>query len=213
MDAPWDTKVNKVFPSQKLHSLINAFLFKAEPLLNFRCYELKNLFYQTVTELFLSEIEILAWLMYIEEIGINVHAYNVKEFLIFVGLHAKINLGSEIKKLLEKFKEKDPRIIEKFEAWSSSNKLSTHISTIKLGKKYRELSIQKDDISVNYNFYLNDILRSCTIYHKQTMDNILDLSLDVEKGCSKKTIFQIKKKQKLVETQEYNLNEFDRIDN
>ncbi|OMJ91349.1 hypothetical protein SteCoe_6144 [Stentor coeruleus] len=212
MNSSNDTKIEKVLFLQNYYCLIDAFLFNQDSLLNFRCYDLRNIFYQTITELFLSEIEILVWLIYIEEIGIKSDTYSVKEFLIFIGLHAKLSLGSDIKKFLRKFKGKNPRIFEKFEAWSESNKLDLHISTEKIVKKYKELNSFKGISRINYNFYLNDILRSCTIYQKQTDNITFDLSFEVEKSNSKKNIFQIKKKQKIVEDQEYNLSEFDRID-
>ncbi|OMJ91347.1 hypothetical protein SteCoe_6142 [Stentor coeruleus] len=212
MDLSYDSKVRKVFFSQKMHCLIDEFSFKVEQQFNFRFYELKNLLYQTMAELFLSEIEILAWLIYLEKIDITVYAHDLKRFLICVGLHAKNRLGSPIEIFLDKFKEKDPEIIDKFEAWTKLSKLSTNISTIELAKKYRELSTLKDINQINYNFYLNDILRSCTIYQKQTMDNTLDLSLNIENINFKKNIFQIYMRSKKIETQEYDLNEFDRID-
>ncbi|OMJ85932.1 hypothetical protein SteCoe_12635 [Stentor coeruleus] len=207
------TKPEKVSLSQNCFFLIDAFLFNADSLLAFRCYDLRNLFYQTITELFLSEVEILVWLIYIEEIGIKVNSCNVKEFLIFVGLHAKLSLGSDSKECLENFKEKNPRIIEKFEAWSDLIKVNSHVSTVKLAKKYRELSSFRGIGGINYNFYLNDILRSCTIYQKQTSDAKLDFYLEVEKSYSKENIFEIKKKSKRAEDQEYDLEEFHRIDN
>ncbi|OMJ85933.1 hypothetical protein SteCoe_12636 [Stentor coeruleus] len=212
MDFPRNNKIRKATYSQESYSLIDTFIFKAEPLLDFRCYELRNLFHQTIDELFLSEIEIIAWLIYIEEIGIKVSNCNIKEFLIFVGLHTKIRLGIDVKNFLENFKGKNPGIIEKFEAWSTLNEQSSQISTIKLGKKYRELRTLKGTSRINYNFYLNDIFRSCTMYQKQKIDDIFDLTLETKKSCSKKQIFEIRKKPKIVENQDYNLKEFDRID-
>ncbi|OMJ91351.1 hypothetical protein SteCoe_6146 [Stentor coeruleus] len=212
MDPLRDDIIGRVNYLPKSCLLLDKFLFKIEPLLNFRCYELRNLFYQTITELLLSEIEVVAWLIYIEKIGIEENLHNIKEFLIFVGLHAKIHLGSDVRKFLERFGSKNPRIIEKFEAWSNLNKQSTYISTVELGKKYRQLSAPKGISRINYNFYLNDILRSCTIYQKQTIDSVFYLNLELEKSPSKKNIFEIKKRPKIVEDQEYNLKEFDRID-
>lgn len=212
MDQIHTIEIEKVTISQNCYCLIDAFLFNTDSLLDFRCYELKDLFYQTIAELFFSEIEILAWLIYIEEIGIKVDAYNVKEFLIFVGLQTKINLGSDVKKIIRKFKAKNPRIIEKFEAWSDLNKLDSQISTKKIGEKYRELTSFRGISKTNYNFYLNDIFRSSINYQKQDNEIALNLSLDVEKGVSKKNIFLIKKKQKTFEDKEYDLKEFDPID-
>lgn len=203
----------KVHYSQKSCLLIDKFLLKVEPELNFRLYELRNLFYQTMTELSLSEIEILAWLICIEEFGLNLQANSVKEFLIFMGLYAKISLGSDIKSILGKFKDKNPEIINKFEVWSVLNKLKSDISTKTLVKKYRELSTNISNTSrINYNFYLNDVLRSCTIYQKQTINDVLEFSLEVKKRQPENFIFHIRKKAKLADNQEYDLKEFDRID-
>ncbi|OMJ91348.1 hypothetical protein SteCoe_6143 [Stentor coeruleus] len=212
MESERDNKIERAVYSQKSGILIDSFLCKVEPELNFRCYELRSLFYQTIAELSLSEIEIIAWLFYIEKIGMNVNSCNAKEFLIFVGLHSKICLGNDIKLFLEKFKAKNPRTYEKFKVWSNSNEQKPNISTIELGKKYRELSQYRGANEINYNFYLNDILRSCTVYQKQNIGNAFDLSLKVEKINSRENIFQIKKKVKIFEVQEYDLKEFDRID-
>lgn len=213
MDSLRDYRLGKSVHLQKSHIFIDAFLSKLEPLLNFRCYELRSLFYQTSAELFLSEIEILAWLIYIEENIVNSNTYNVKEFLIFVGLHTKIGLGSDINLFLKKIKEKNPRIIEKFKIWNTSNNLKSNISTIELGKKYRELSMPIGISRINYNFHIDDIIRSCTSYQKQMFYNIFDFSLDIENYNYKENVFEVKKKQKIFEDQEYNLREFDSIDN
>lgn len=212
MDITRDAEIDKVIYSQKSFCLVDSFLSKVEPWLNFRLYELRNLFYQTMAELLLSEIEILAWLIYIEETGLNFQVNSAKDFLIFIGLHAKISLGSDVKSILEKFKDKNPEIINKFEAWSVLNKLNSDISTKNLAKKYRELSMSRGISRINYNFYLNDILRSCTIYQKQTIYDVLSFSLEVKKKHAENLIFQVRKKSEVIDNQEYDLNEFDRID-
>ncbi|OMJ85931.1 hypothetical protein SteCoe_12634 [Stentor coeruleus] len=212
MDSSHNADIEKMHYAQKGYVMIDEFLSKVDQLLNFTCYELKNLFYQTMDELFLSEIEIVSWLTYIEEIGIQAHSYTTKELLIFVGLHAKLSLGSDISTFLDKFTEKNPEIVKKFEAWKKLNKLSSYIPITKLGKKYKEFSSMKATRLINYNFYLNDILASCSTYQKQVKDNDLELPFDVEKKYLKKNIFEIKGKFRIVEDQEYDLNDFERID-
>ncbi|OMJ85929.1 hypothetical protein SteCoe_12632 [Stentor coeruleus] len=211
-----ETSHNSIFAamvlSQKSHCMIDKFLVKAEPSLNFRSYELKDLFYQTAIELSLSEIEILTWLIFIDSIGIKESESNLKEFLILAGLQAKFKLGSDITKQMNCYKERTPEIAELFEVWGKQNSHHLNISTKQLGKKYRELSMPCDHVQVNYNFYINDVLGSCKIYQKRSIDEIFEFKLSQRKSIREGNIFDIKKTIQMTEEKEYDLNTFDRID-
>ncbi|OMJ85930.1 hypothetical protein SteCoe_12633 [Stentor coeruleus] len=199
-------------PSQKCIRLLDAFLLRSEPLLNFRCYELKNLFTQTLYDHSLSEIEIVVWLIFVDEIGIKTHSRSIKEFLTLAALQAKISLGSDAKNYLKHFEEKNPEIFEKLDVWSHENKDHLNISTIKIGKKYRELSMPIDYNQVNYNFILNEVFRGYTVYRKQTIDEVLDMKLKINQDDLEKTFIGRKRQCQIPENQDYDLKDFDRID-
>ncbi|OMJ74454.1 hypothetical protein SteCoe_26606 [Stentor coeruleus] len=145
--------------------LIDCFLVSASIPLNFQCLNLKDLFYQTTYELSLSQIEILAWLILLEEIEYKIEPLSQKQTLQFTALKAKVKLGHAVYREIEEYDLKNPSFMVNFKSWSSTNLIEEDIiTTEKLNQKYKELNLPIDHDFTNYNYYVDSILASAPTY-------------------------------------------------
>lgn len=144
--------------------LIDCYLATAKIPPNFQCLNLKDLLYQTLKELSLSEIEILVWLILLEKIDYNIESLSKKQVLLFTALKAKVKLGHTVHKEIQIYQLRNPSFMKDFKSWSSKNLVEDILTTQDLGKRYRELSLPIDHDLTNYNFYVDSILGSSPAY-------------------------------------------------
>lgn len=138
--------------------LIDCYLLTKKFPANFQSLDLKNLFYQTLRELFLSETEIIGWLILLDEIDLNIDTIPQKLVLIYTALKAKVHLGATVHKEILNLQFKFPMLMKDFKTWSIQNITEGIITTPKLGKKFRELYLPYSSDTVNYNYYVDYIL-------------------------------------------------------
>lgn len=184
------------------YRLIDCYLATTNIPPNFRCLDLKDLLYQTLRELCLSEIETVGWIILLDEIGLKIDSISQKLILLFTALKAKVLLGCAVHQEILKFKLIYPSLMEDFKAWSSKNFTGEILSTQKLGKRYRKLSLPYEKDIINYNFYVDYILKVSLKYNSY---------LVFENQEQKKS-----KRVRRVHEREANFideREFDRIDN
>ncbi|OMJ93773.1 hypothetical protein SteCoe_3219 [Stentor coeruleus] len=125
---------------------------------NFQCLDLKELLYQTLRELFLSETETLGWLILLDEIGLKICSIPQKLVLIYTALKAKVHLGAAVFMEILRLESKYPTLTKDFKAWSVENITDGIITTPKLGKRYRELNLPYTSDTINYNFYVDYVI-------------------------------------------------------
>ncbi|OMJ93772.1 hypothetical protein SteCoe_3218 [Stentor coeruleus] len=146
------------------YRLLDCYLATTTIPANFQCLKLKDLLYQTLTELYLSEIETIGWLILLEKIGLKNESVPPKTILLYTALKAKVHLGSAVHKEVLKLQSKYPSVIKDFRIWSSQIFVSDILNTPALGKRYRELSLPYECDTTNYNFYVDYILGVSPIY-------------------------------------------------
>lgn len=139
--------------------LIDCFLATTIIPPNFRCLNLKDLLYQTLREICLSEIETVGWLILLDEIGLKIDSISQKLVLLFTALRAKVLLGCTVHQEILRFEPVYPSLMKDFKAWSSTSFTDKILTTQKLGKRYRKLSLPYESDITNYNYYVDYILK------------------------------------------------------
>ncbi|OMJ74455.1 hypothetical protein SteCoe_26607 [Stentor coeruleus] len=184
------------------YRLVDCYLATTEIPSNFRCMDLKNLLYQTLRELCLSEIETLGWFILLDEIGLKIDSISQKLVLLFTALKAKVLLGYTVHQEILRYKSIYPSLMKDFKAWSTENFAGEILTTRNLCKKYRKLNLPYESDVINYNFYVDYVLMISPMYSSY---------LVFENQVRKKS-----KPVRQVHEREINFideNEFDRIDN
>lgn len=146
------------------YRLIDCFLAATSMPANFKCLKLKDLLYQTIRELFLSEIETVGWLILLEKIGLENDSISPESILLYTALKAKVHLGSGVHIEIFRLQSKYPSMINDFRIWSAHISVDQILSTPMLGKRYRELSLPCGSDFINYDFYVDYIIRISPIY-------------------------------------------------
>lgn len=181
--------------------LIDCYLSKKKFPANYQRFNLKDVLYQTLREVFLSEIEIVGWLILLDEIGLKNGSVPQKLDLLYTALKAKAQLGVTVHREILKLQSKYPTLMKDFQAWSIQNTADGLITTPKLGKRFRELNLPYSSNILNYNFYVDYILGSTPVYNSYVVSKEKDA----------------KKRRKVVQTHVQDPNfiderEFERID-
>ena len=152
--------------SQKCLRIIDAALSMIPRESNMRSPCLRSLLHQTMIELQLSELEVVIWIMHLDEMRWNTYNFHIKMALLFPAFATKIKLQLSVSSDMQRFHEKIPNILQIFKEWLNVTRLDTDISLIKINKRYKELSIFNTFIPVNYNYYVDDILTKAIKYEK-----------------------------------------------
>ena len=153
-------------PSQQCLRIIDVAIARIPKDCDFQRPHLRSLLHQTITELELNKLEVVVWLMHLDEMMWKTHHLPIKMALLFPALITKKKLHLNISGDLEKFRQKMPNILRDFDRWQSANKLDFDITLCNINKKYKELSISNNSDLINYNYYVDDILANSIKYSK-----------------------------------------------
>ena len=156
------------------NSPLISYISRAQPLL--------RLLIDTAQVVMLTPIEITVFDIYLSRFGWNDTSLPLDCLLLYVGFAAKRYMGGRIHPIAEYLNYSTRNFSDGFYRWDNGTLKELDIDMYQLNEAYNKLTEKSLEKSINYNYYVDEILQISPPYQTDSKESIEKLNIEKRKG-------------------------------